>query len=105
MATQLTKTVEEATDQVVDIIEQAQDATASVVRSVSEAVAQYVPELALGEVLLSPEEAVESSFRVGTKFVDAGRKATLGMLSAVAPVTEKIFGTKTSAPKAVAKSA
>ena len=50
MATQLSKTVDEATDQVVSIIEQAQDAASSVVRSVSEAVAEYVPELGLGEI-------------------------------------------------------
>ena len=105
MATQLTKTVDEATDQVVSIIEQAQDAASSVVRSVSEAVADYVPELGLGEVVLSPEEAVESSFRVGNKFLDAGLKGTLGFLAAVSPITEKVFGSRKPAPKAVSKSA
>src|SRR5688572_10213714 len=105
MATQLSKTVDEATDQVVSIIEQAQDAASSVVRSVSEAVAEYVPELGLGEVLLSPEEAVESSYKVGNKFVDAGRKGALGFLAAVSPITDKVFGTKKPVAKAVSKSA
>ena len=105
MATSLTKQVDEATDQVVSIIEQAQDAATSVVRSVSEAVADYVPELGLGEVLLSPEEAVESSYNVGGKFIDAGRKGALGFLAAISPVTDKVFGTKKPAPKAVSKSA
>ena len=105
MATQLTKTVDEATDQVVSIIEQAQDAASSVVRSVSEAVAEYVPELGLGEILLSPEEAVDASYNVSNKFVDAGRKGALGFLAAVSPVTDKIFGSRKPAPKAVTKSA
>ncbi len=105
MATQLSKTVDEATDQVVSIIEQAQEAASSVVRSVSEAVADYVPDLGLGELLLTPEEAVESSYNVGNKFVDAGRKGALGFLAAVSPITDKIFGTSKPAPKAVSKSA
>lgn len=104
MATQLTKTVDEATDQVVSVIEQAQEAATSVVANVSEAVAQYVPALGLGELLLTPEEAVETSFRVGGKFIDAGRKAALGFVGAVSPVTEKVLGSR-KAPKAVARSA
>src|SRR5688572_13731129 len=105
MATQLTKTVDEATDQVVELIEQAQDAAVSVVRSVSEAVAEYVPQLGLGEVLISPEEAVDSSYNVGTKFIETGRKGALGFLAAISPVTDKVFGSKKPVAKAVSKSA
>ena len=103
MATQLTKSIDEATDKVVSLVEQAQDAAISVVAQVSETVAQYVPELGLGEVVLHPEDAVESSFATGNKFVDTGRKAALGFIGAVAPVTDKIFGarTKKSATKSV----
>jgi hypothetical protein len=104
MATQLTKTLDEATDQVVDVIDQAQAAASSVVKSVSEAVAQYLPELGLGEYLLSPEEAVDSSYGLGAKFMDAGRKATLGIVEAIAPVTDKVFGSKKPV-KAASKSA
>jgi hypothetical protein len=105
MATQLTKQVDEATDQVISVIEQVQEAAASAVQSVSEAVAQYVPELGLGDLLLSPEDAVDSSYRTGNKFMEAGHKAALGFVSAVSPITDKLFGTKKSAPKSVAKSA
>jgi hypothetical protein len=94
MATQLTKSIDEATDKVVSLVEQAQDAAIAVVAQVSETVAQYVPELGLGEVVLHPEDAVDSSFRTGNKFVDAGRKAALGFVGAVAPVTDKIFGAR-----------
>jgi hypothetical protein len=104
MASTITKTVDEATDQVVSLIEQAQEAASSVVRSASETVAQYLPELGLGEALLTPEDAVETSFKVGQKFMNAGRDATLGIVKALQPINEKIFGTK-SKPKAVAKSA
>jgi hypothetical protein len=104
MASTITKTVDEATDQVVSLIEQAQEAAASVVRSASETVAQYVPELGLGETLLSPEDVVDTSFKVGAKFMNAGRDAALGIVKALQPINQKIFGTK-STPKAVAKSA
>jgi hypothetical protein len=104
MATQLSKTVDEATDQVISVIGQAQEAASSVVSKVSEAVADFVPELGLGETLLSPEEVVETGYRVGAKFMDAGKQATLGILEAVSPVTGKIFGSKKS-PKPVVKSA
>src|SRR5688500_14256372 len=105
MATQLTKTVDEATDHVVEIIEQAQDAASTVVRKVSEAVAEYVPSLGLGEVVLSPEEAVESSYAVGNKFIEAGRKGALGFLAAVSPITDKVFGSSKPVVKAASKSA
>jgi hypothetical protein len=103
MATTLAKTVDETTDQVVSLIGQAQEAATSVVASVSEAVARYVPELGLGELALRPEEAVETSFRVGSKFMDAGRAAALSFLNALSPVTHRVLGKP--APKAVAKSA
>lgn len=105
MATQLTKTVDETTDQVISLIEQAQDAAVSVVKSVSETIAEYLPEIGIGEALLTPEDAVEAGFRTSNKFAEAARKAAVGMVQAVAPVTDKVFGTKKSAPKAVAKSA
>ena len=105
MASQVTKTMDEATDQVISVIEQVQEAAASAVQTVSEAVAQYVPELGLGDLLVSPEDAVNSSYRTGNKFVDAGHKGALAFVSAVAPITDKIFGTKKVAPKSVAKSA
>lgn len=104
MASTLGKTVDEATDQVLSVIEQAQDAATSVVQSVSEAVARYVPELGLGELILSPADAVQTTFRVGGKFMDAGRAAALGLVNAVSPITTKIYG-KAPAAKAVAKSA
>jgi hypothetical protein len=104
MATQLTKQVDETTDQVISVIEQVQEAAASAVQTVSEAVAQYVPELGLGELFLSPGDAVESSYRTGNKFMEAGHKAALGFVAAVSPITDKLFGSK-KAPKAVAKSA
>jgi hypothetical protein len=106
MATELTKTMDDATDQVVALIEKVQESAASAVAAVSEAVATYVPELGLGEVLLSPTDVVNSSYRSGNKFVDAGHKAALGMVEAVSPITDKLFGSKSKpAPKAVAKSA
>ena len=105
MASQLTKQVDEATDQVISVIEQVQEAASSAVQTVSEAVAQYVPELGLGDLLLSPEDAVESGYRTSNKFMEAGHKATLGFLSAVSPITDKIFGARKPAAKAVAKSA
>jgi phage-related protein len=104
MATTLSKAVDEATDQVLSIVEQAQEATSSVVQSVSEAVARFVPDLGLGEMVLSPEEAVETSFRVSSRFMDAARSGVLGLLNAVSPITSKVYG-KAPAPKAVAKSA
>jgi hypothetical protein len=104
MSTQLNKTVDEATDQVISVIEQVQEATASAVQAVSEAISQYVPELGLGEVVGSPADAVDASFNTGSKFVAAGHKAALGMVSAIAPITDKIFGSSKK-PKAVAKSA
>lgn len=104
MAQNITKQVDEATDRVVSLIDQAQEAAGSVVSTVSEAVAEFVPELGLGEVLLSPADAVESSYRATNKFVDAGRRFTLGMLEAISPVTDKVFGTK-PAVKAAPKSA
>jgi hypothetical protein len=99
-----TKQIDEATDSVVNLIDKAQETAASVVSTVSEAVAEYVPELGLGEVLLSPADAVESSYKIGNKFMDAGRRFTLGILEAVSPVTDKVFGSKPavkSAPKSV----
>jgi hypothetical protein len=105
MGTQLTKQVDEATDQVISVIEQVQEAAASAVNTVSEAVAKYLPEFGLGEMLLQPEDAVESSFKNSNKFLDAGRKAALGFIDAVSPITEKVMGAKKSAPKSVAKSA
>lgn len=104
MATQLTKTVNEATDQVVSVIEQVQQEAASIVRTLSEAVAEYVPALGLGEVALAPSDAVETSFGAGARFMDAGRKGALGFLEAVSPVTDKLIGKK-SPVKAAAKSA
>lgn len=104
MATQLTKQVDEATDQVISVIEQVQEAAASAVQTVSEAVAQYVPGLGLGELFLQPSDAVDSGYRTGNRFMDAGHKAALGFVNAVSPITDKLFGSKT-APKAVAKSA
>ena len=102
--TQVTKQVDEATDQVISVIEQVQEAATSAVRTVSEAVAQYVPELGLGEMFLSPTDAIDSGYRTGNKFVEAGHKAALGFVGAVSPITDKLFGSK-AAPKAVAKSA
>ena len=102
---QLTKQVDEATDQVISVVEQVQEAAVSAVQTVSEAVAKYVPELGLGELFLSPEDAVNSSYRTGNKFIEAGHKAALGFVSAVSPITDKVFGAKKSAPKSVAKSA
>jgi hypothetical protein len=104
MATKYGKQIDEATDTVVSLIDKAQETASSVVATVSEAVAEYVPDLGLGEALLSPAEAVETSFRVGNKFMDAGRRSALGILEAVSPVTDKIFGTK-PAVKAAPKSA
>lgn len=105
MASQLTKQVDEATDQVISVIEQVQEAATSAVQTVSEAVAQYVPEFGLGDLLLSPEDAVDSSYRTGNKFMEAGHKSALGFVNAISPITDKIFGTKKVAPKSVAKSA
>ena len=105
MATQITKQVDEATDQVISVIEQVQEAAVSAVQSGSEAVAKYVPELGLGEMLLSPEDAVDAGYRTGNKFISAGHKAALGFLEAVSPITDKVLGAKKSAPKSVAKSA
>lgn len=100
-----TKQVDEVTDTVVSLIDKAQETASSVVSTVSEAVAEYVPDLGLGEVLLSPADAVESSYKIGNKFMDAGRRFTLGMLEAVSPVTEKVFGASKPAVKAAPKSA
>jgi hypothetical protein len=102
--TQLTKTVDDATDQAVALIEQAQDATTAVVAQISETVANYVPELGLGENLLRPSDLVESGFEVSKKFLEASRKAALSFVGAVSPVTDKVFGSQ-SKPKSVAKSA
>jgi phage-related protein len=99
-----TQQIDEATDTVVSLIDKAQETASSVVSTVAEAVAEIVPDLGLGEVLLSPAEAVESSYRVSNKFMDAGRRFTLGILEAVSPVTDKVFGAKPavkSAPKSV----
>lgn len=63
-----------------------------------------MPELGLGDVLLSPGDAVDASFRTGNKFVDAGHKAAVGMVNAVSLITDKIFGSSKK-PKAVSKSA
>lgn len=106
MAPQLTKTVDEATEQVVSLIEQAQEVTNAFVAQVSETVSQYLPDLGLGEVVLHPQDAIESSFKVSNRFVDAGRKAALGFVAATAPITEKIFGApeKAPSPKAAPKS-
>ena len=100
-----TKQVDEVTDQVVSLLDKAQSTVSSVVSTVSEAVAEYVPDLGLGETLLSPSEAVESSYKVGSKFMDAGRRFTLGMLEAISPVTDKVFGASKPAVKAAPKSA
>ena len=100
-----TKQVDEVTDSVVSLIDKAQETATSVVSTVSEAVASYVPDLGLGEVLLSPADAVESSYKISNKFMDAGRRFTLGILEAVSPVTDKVFGTPKPAVKAAAKSA
>src|SRR5919109_128944 len=96
-----TKQVEEAADSVVSLIDKAQETAASVVSTVSEAVAEFVPELGLGEVLLSPADAVESSYRVSNKFMDAGRRSALAILEAVSPITDKIFGQSQTGPAAV----
>lgn len=100
-----TKQVDEMTDQVVSLVDKAQETVSSVVSTVSEAVAEYVPDLGLGEALLSPAEAVESSYKVANKFMDAGRRSALGLLEAISPVTDKIFGASKPAVKAAAKSA
>lgn len=105
MAQNLTKQVEEAADQVLSIVEQAQDATAGVVATVSETVAKYLPELNLGELFLSPNDAVDSGYKVSGKFIDASHKAVTSLIEAVSPITDKIVGSKKSAPKSVAKSA
>lgn len=104
MAPQITKSVEEAADQAVALVEQAQDTAVALVAQVSETVSRYVPELGIGEALLRPEELVESSFKVGNTFIEAGRKGALGMLAAVAPVTDKVFGAKAKASKPASKS-
>ncbi len=100
-----TKQVDEVTDSVVSLIDKAQETVSSVVSTVSEAVAEYVPDLGLGEALLRPTDAVESSFKVGNKFMDAGRRSALGLLEAISPVTDKIFGASKPAVKAAPKSA
>jgi phage-related protein len=105
MAKNYTQQIDDVTDSVVSLIDQAQEAATSVVSTVSGAVAEFVPELGLGELLLSPADAVESSYRVSNKFMDAGRRSALGLLEAVSPVTDKIFGSKRSAVKAAPKSA
>lgn len=99
-----TNQVDDLTDTVVSVIDRAQETASSVVSTVSEAVADYVPDLGLGEVLLSPSEVVESSYRVGNKFMEAGRRFTLGILGAVSPVTDRVLGSK-PAVKAAPKSA
>lgn len=104
MTPQITKTVDEATDQAVALIGQAQDTAISLVSQVSETVAGYVPELGLGEALIRPEDVVETTFQVGGKFLEAGRKAALGFVGAVAPVTDKILGSAPK-PKSAAKTA
>ena len=103
MAKSYTQQIDEVTDSVVSLIDRAQETATSVVSKVSEAVAEFVPELGLGEVLLSPSEAVEASYRVSNKFMDAGRRSALGMIEALSPITDKIFGRPKSgpAPKAV----
>jgi len=105
MATSYAKQVEEAADGVVSLIDKAQEAATSVVSTVSEAVSDYVPDLGLGEVLLSPAEAVESSYSIGNKFMESGRRFTLGILEAVSPVTDKVFGSRKPAKSSVVKSA
>lgn len=105
MAKNYTQQVDEVTDGVVNLIDKAQEAAASVVSTVSEAVSEYVPELGLGEVLLSPADAVESGYRVSNKFMDAGRRSALAMLEAISPITDKVFGSKLPAVKAAPKSA
>lgn len=98
------KRVDEATDTVVSLIDKAQETTTSVVSTVAESVADYVPDLGLGEMLLSPAEAVETGYRVTDRFLDAGRRFTLGLIEAVSPVTDKVFGAAKPPVKA-AKSA
>jgi hypothetical protein len=75
----ISKTVDEATNQVISIIEQAQDATVGVVAQVSETVSKYLPELGLRDTF-RPEEAVAAGFKISTKAIDAGRKAALSLL-------------------------
>jgi hypothetical protein len=100
-----TKQVDEVTDSVVSLIDKAQETATSVVSTVSDAVAEYIPDLGLGEALLTPSEAVDSSYRVGNKFMAAGHRFTLGILEAVSPVTDKVFGSRKPAKSSVAKSA
>jgi hypothetical protein len=100
-----TKQVDEVTDSVVSLIDKAQETASSVVSTVSEAVAEYIPDLGLGEALLSPSEAVDSSYNVGNKFMQAGHRFTLGILEAISPVTDKVFGSRKPAKSSVVKSA
>ncbi len=100
-----TKQVDEVSDTLVSLIDKAQETASSVVSTVSEAVAEYVPDLGLGEVLISPAEAVESSYKISSKFMDAGRRFTLGILEAVSPVTDKVFGASKPVVKSAPKSA
>ena len=101
MAQNITKQVDEAADQVVSLLEQAQEATAGVVASVSETVANYLPELGLGELFLSPTDAVDTSYKVSGKFIDASHKAVTSLIEAVSPITDKILGGKKPAAKAL----
>jgi hypothetical protein len=105
VATTLTKTVDEAADQVVSLIEQAQETASSAVSAVSEAVADYVPKLRLGELIGRPEEAVETSFRIGGKFIDASRDAVLGILKSLSPINDRLFGSAEAPVKPARKSA
>lgn len=100
-----TKQVDEVTDSVVSLIDKAQETASSVISTVSEAVAEYIPDLGLGETLLSPSEAVDSSYKVGNKFMDAGHRFTLSILEAISPVTDKVFGSRKPAKATAVKSA
>src|SRR5919108_69481 len=78
--------------------------SADVLRGLAEALEISKETLYRQAGMLDPSDAVESSYKIVNKFIDASRRFTLGILEAVSPVSDKVFGKKAavkSAPKSV----
>jgi hypothetical protein len=92
--------VTDASDQALDATKRVQEFAIETLSSISEAVEPYVPELReyipFADNLPSPKQLVSAYFDLAEKWMKSQRDYSIGLLEAIAPVTDKVLpGAKT----------
>lgn len=91
--TQFTQAAEKAQEQVLSTLEQVRELNVSAAATIGKTVGDIVPELptlSFAENLPTAREVVEVVFGFAHRLLDAQQAYVLGLIDAVAPVTEKI---------------